>query len=168
MLRATGTANVNPLNGVQFGQEKTREDYLARSAWEYDQASRLRAARHPVGYQALAEGHERTAREYERGAEGRPSVPHHEPSLRTPLQEKMRRKPQRGRRAHSTKALSFRVDIENQPRRVFNSAAKALTHGARHVYLSSSQAEKMLERLVRGEPVAWSYGFTSVDISPVP
>jgi hypothetical protein len=65
--------NVNPINRVPFGQERTREEYLARAAWEYDQASRLRAARRPVGYMALVEGHERAAKDYERAAEGRPS-----------------------------------------------------------------------------------------------
>jgi hypothetical protein len=64
-------ATSNPINGVPFGQEKTREDCLARAAWEYDQASRLRMARHPVGYTALVEGHERAARDYERAAAGR-------------------------------------------------------------------------------------------------
>lgn len=67
-------ANVNPINHVPFGQEKTREDYLARATWEYDQASRLRAAKHPLGYMALVEGHERAARAYERGAADRPSA----------------------------------------------------------------------------------------------
>lgn len=66
-------SNVNPINRVVFGQEKTREDYLARAAWEYEQASRLRAARRPVGYMALVEGHERAAKKYEQAAEGRPS-----------------------------------------------------------------------------------------------
>jgi hypothetical protein len=66
-------SNVNPINRVPFGQEKTREEFLARAAWEYDQASRLRLARKPIGYTALVEGHERTARDYERAAEGRPS-----------------------------------------------------------------------------------------------
>jgi hypothetical protein len=93
-------ANVNPINGVPFGQERTREDFLARSAWEYDQASRLRATRHPVGYTAIAEGHERAARDYERAAEGRPSVPASHVPLRTPLQEKLRG---RRKRAHATK-----------------------------------------------------------------
>jgi len=108
MLRPMGTTNVNPLNGVPFGQEKTREDYLARSAWEYDQASRLRAARHPVGYQALAEGHERAAREYERAAENRPSVPRATVSPRTPLQEKMRKKLQR---SHATKRPRYQTMV---------------------------------------------------------
>jgi len=93
-------ATTNPINGVPFGQEKTREDYLARAAWEYDQASRLRMAQRPVGYTALVEGHERAAKEYERAAEGRPSVPTSRVSLRTPLQEKLRG---RRKRSHATK-----------------------------------------------------------------
>ena len=93
-------ANVNPINGIPFGQEKTREDFLARAAWEYDSASRLRMAQRPVGYTALVEGHERTARDYERAAEGRPSAHAQRVSLRTPLQEKKRG---RRKRAHATK-----------------------------------------------------------------
>ena len=93
--------NVNPINGVPFGQEKTREDFLARAAWEYDQASRLRAAQRPVGYMALVEGHERAARDYERAANDRPSSPAPRVPLRTPLQEKKRA---RRSRAHATKA----------------------------------------------------------------
>jgi len=86
--RKDSPPTVNPLNGVPFGQEKTREDYLARSAWEYDQASRLRLAQYPLGYQALAEGHERAAKEYEKAAESR------EPSRA------------KGRRSHATKGKS--------------------------------------------------------------
>ncbi len=98
-----GTTNVNPINGVPFGQEKTREEYLARAACEYDQASRLRASQHPVGYQAIAEGHERAARAYEKAAEDRPSVPSATVALRTPLQEKLRKKRlKKAGRAHST------------------------------------------------------------------
>lgn len=65
--------NVNPINDVPFGQEKTRAEFLARAAWEYDQASRLRSAR-PIGYQALVEGHERAARAYEKAAKDLPTV----------------------------------------------------------------------------------------------
>lgn len=61
--------NVNPINRVPFGQEKTRADFLARAAWEYAQASRLRENRRPVGYMALVGGHERAAKAYERAAE---------------------------------------------------------------------------------------------------
>lgn len=48
---------------------------MARAAWEYDQASRLRGVQRPVGYTALAEGHERAARDYERAAAGKATVP---------------------------------------------------------------------------------------------
>ena len=61
----------------------------------------------------------------------------------------------------------FRVDIENQPRRIFNDASEAVVHGARHVYLSPSDLPKMLERLGRNKPVAWAYGFKSVEIAPL-
>lgn len=66
--------NVNPLNGVSFGHEKTREDCLMRAAWEYDQAAKLRAARKPMGYEALVAGHEHTAKDYERLAKHRGST----------------------------------------------------------------------------------------------
>jgi hypothetical protein len=65
--------NANPINGVPFGRERTKAEYLARATWEYDQASRLRDARKPVGYLALVEGHERAAKAYERAAEGKSS-----------------------------------------------------------------------------------------------
>lgn len=59
---------INPINGVSFGQERTAAQCLERAAREYDQASRMLAARHPVGYTALAEGHERAAKDYEKRA----------------------------------------------------------------------------------------------------
>lgn len=58
-------SNVNPINGVPFGKERTSADCLARAAWEYDQASALRAARKPLGFEALVEGHEKAAKDYE-------------------------------------------------------------------------------------------------------
>lgn len=60
----------------------------------------------------------------------------------------------------------FRVDVENQPRRIVNSAKDALRHGTLHVYLRSSEIPKFREHLERGQPVAWTYGFTSVEIAP--
>jgi|SRR6185436_13301822 len=59
--------NTNPLSGVPFGQEATREDFLARAAWEYDQAASLLATR-PVGYSGRVGEHERAAKEYARRA----------------------------------------------------------------------------------------------------
>lgn len=61
----------------------------------------------------------------------------------------------------------FRVDVENQPRRIFNSAEEALNHGMRRVFLPHIQTSEMLERLKRGEPAVWSYGFSSVEIAPL-
>jgi hypothetical protein len=60
----------------------------------------------------------------------------------------------------------FHVDVENQPRRSFDTAAAAVAHGTRQVYLRFTEAPRMIERLERGEPVAWSYGFASVEIAP--
>jgi hypothetical protein len=65
------------------------------------------------------------------------------------------------------KSLRFRVDVENQPRRIFNSAEEALSHGMRRVYLHWPKTSEMLERLKRGEPAAWAYGFSSVEIAPL-
>jgi len=147
MLRPMGTTNVNPINGVPFGQEKTREDCLARAAWEYDQASRLRAAQRPVGYQALVEGHERAARAYERLAEERPSASRPTVSPRTPLQEKMRKKSQKGR-AHARRARSASSpdDLEIYSKSELDDMPR----------LSQGQAEDLkVEDEVDGTPTRW-------------
>ena len=59
---------VNPINRVAFGQERTAKEHRERAEWEHDQASRLRVQKHPVGYTHLAQGHEDTARSYEKRA----------------------------------------------------------------------------------------------------
>jgi hypothetical protein len=60
----------------------------------------------------------------------------------------------------------FRVDVENQPRRIVTTAAEAVAFGMRHVYLPPARMPKMMERLDSGKLVAWSYGFASVEIAP--
>jgi len=62
----------------------------------------------------------------------------------------------------------FRVDVENQPRRIINGADEAIRYASRHVYLGPSETSKFREYLERGQPVAWAYGFTSVEIAPHP
>jgi hypothetical protein len=62
----------------------------------------------------------------------------------------------------------FRVDVENQPRRIINSADEAIRYASRYVYLGPSETSKFREHLERGQPVAWAYGFTSVEIAPHP
>jgi hypothetical protein len=86
-------ANVNPINGVPFGKEKTKAERLARAAWDLEQASKIRASKKPVGWEHLVAGHEKTARAYEalaREADG---------GLATST----------GRRAHSTKQSLTKV-----------------------------------------------------------
>lgn len=61
-------ANINPINKVPFGQERTAKEHRDRSEWEHDQAARLRAQKHPVGYEHIAQGHEDSARAYEKRA----------------------------------------------------------------------------------------------------
>ena len=61
-------ANINPINKVPFGQERTAKEHRDRSEWERDQAARLRAQKHPVGYEHIAQGHEDAARSYEKRA----------------------------------------------------------------------------------------------------
>lgn len=61
----------------------------------------------------------------------------------------------------------FRVDAGGQPSRTFDDASEALTYGARRAYLSPSDTPRMLERLERDEPATWTYGFTSVTITPL-
>ena len=58
----------NPINDVPFGQERSIRDHLMRAEWEHDQAARLRAQRHPVGYEHIAQGHEDAAHAYEKRA----------------------------------------------------------------------------------------------------
>jgi hypothetical protein len=65
------------------------------------------------------------------------------------------------------KVQQFSVDIENQPRGIFGSAEEAFRYGERHVYLHWPKRFEMLERLKRGETVAWNYGFKSVEIAPL-
>jgi len=61
-------ANINPINKVAFGQERTAKEHLDRAEWERDQAAQLRAQKHPVGYEHIAQGHEDAARAYEKRA----------------------------------------------------------------------------------------------------
>lgn len=53
---------------VPFGKERTAKEHLERAEWEREQAARLRAQKQPIGYEHLVQGHEDTARAYEKRA----------------------------------------------------------------------------------------------------
>jgi hypothetical protein len=63
----------------------------------------------------------------------------------------------------------FRVDIEGpKGSRIITGAKEALDYGTRRgAYLTWSKTSEMLDRLKSGKPVTWSYGFTSVTITPL-
>jgi hypothetical protein len=63
------SANINPISGVVFGQERTAQHKRDRARWEHDQAAKIREAKRPVGWQHIVEAHENVARAYERAAQ---------------------------------------------------------------------------------------------------
>ena len=64
-------ANVNPISGVEFGKERTSRQMRDRAQWEHDQAAKIRAAKRPIGWEHIVDGHENVARAYEQAARKR-------------------------------------------------------------------------------------------------